>query len=146
MRFSRQEYGVDCHALLHGIFLTPGSKLHLLCLLHWQVDSLPLVPPGKPKPAITLILKSEEEETPRMYIQRKGHVSTQWEVSHLWIKERGLRRNHPYWYLDLGSRMVRNKFLMFKLFDLWHFIKPALENKYSYPHGLLWELNQLMGD
>ena len=34
MRFSRQEYGVDCHALLHGIFLTPGSKLHLLCLLH----------------------------------------------------------------------------------------------------------------
>ena len=94
----------------------------------------------------TLILKSEEEEIPRMYLQRKGHVSTQWEVSHLWVKERGLRRNHPYWYLDLGSRTMRNKFLMFKQFDLWHFIKPALENKYSYPHGLLWELNQLMED
>ena len=25
-----------------------GIELHLLCLLHWQVASLPLVPPGKP--------------------------------------------------------------------------------------------------
>ena len=41
--------GVDCHALLQGIFLTQGSNPHLLCLLHWQVDSLPLVPLGKPK-------------------------------------------------------------------------------------------------
>ena len=29
-----------CHALLQGIFLTHESNLHLLCLLHWQVDSL----------------------------------------------------------------------------------------------------------
>ena len=28
---------------------TQGSKRHLLHLLHWQVDSLPLVPPGKLK-------------------------------------------------------------------------------------------------
>ena len=37
--------GVGCCALLQGIFLTQGSKLHLLhlCLLHWQVDSLLLV-------------------------------------------------------------------------------------------------------
>ena len=28
-----------------GIFLTQGLNLHLLCLLHWQVGSLPLVPP-----------------------------------------------------------------------------------------------------
>ena len=31
-----------------GIFLTQEWKLHLLCLLHWQADSLPLPPPGKP--------------------------------------------------------------------------------------------------
>ena len=31
-----------------GIFPTQGWKLHLLCLLHPQVDSLPLEPPGKP--------------------------------------------------------------------------------------------------
>jgi len=29
--------GVGCHALLQGIFLTQGSKLYLLYLLHWQV-------------------------------------------------------------------------------------------------------------
>ena len=39
---------VSCYALLQGIFLTQGSNLSLLCLLHWQVGSLPLVPPGKP--------------------------------------------------------------------------------------------------
>ena len=35
--------GVGCHFLLHGIFLTQGSKLRLLHLLHWQADSLPSV-------------------------------------------------------------------------------------------------------
>ena len=46
--FSRQEItGVGYHALLWGIFLTQESKLYLLCLLHWQESSLPLVPPGK---------------------------------------------------------------------------------------------------
>ena len=32
---------VGCHFLLQGIFLTQGSNLCLLRLLHWQ-DSLPL--------------------------------------------------------------------------------------------------------
>ena len=41
--------GVGRHALLQGIFLIQESNLSLLCLLHWQVCSLPLVPPGKPK-------------------------------------------------------------------------------------------------
>ena len=40
--------GVDCRALLQGIFLTQGLHMCLLCLLHWQAGSLPLVPPGKP--------------------------------------------------------------------------------------------------
>ena len=39
--------GVGCHAFLQGIFLTQGWNPHLLCLLHWHVGSLPLVPPGK---------------------------------------------------------------------------------------------------
>ena len=33
--------GVSCHALHLGIFLTQGSNLHLLYLLHWQACSLP---------------------------------------------------------------------------------------------------------
>ena len=39
---------VGCHALLQGIILIQGWNLHLLCLLHWQEGSFPLVPPGKP--------------------------------------------------------------------------------------------------
>ena len=35
--------------VLQGIFLTRGLNPHFLCLIHWQVGSLPLVPPGKPQ-------------------------------------------------------------------------------------------------
>ena len=38
---------MECsHFLLQGIFLTQVSNSHLLCLLHWQTDSLPAEPPG----------------------------------------------------------------------------------------------------
>ena len=37
---------VGCHSLLRGIFLTQELNLCLLGLLHGQVGSLPLVPPG----------------------------------------------------------------------------------------------------
>ena len=43
---------MGCHALLQGIFPTQGSNPCLLCLLHSQVGSLPLVPAGK-----TLVMK-----------------------------------------------------------------------------------------
>ena len=34
------------HFLLQGIIPTQGSNPHLLHLLNWQADILPLVPPG----------------------------------------------------------------------------------------------------
>ena len=37
--------GGGYHFLLQGIFLTQGQNT---CLLHWQADSLPPAPPGKP--------------------------------------------------------------------------------------------------
>ena len=40
--FPRKNTGVRCHFPLQGIFLTQGSNLCLLSLLHWQVGSLPL--------------------------------------------------------------------------------------------------------
>ena len=41
--------GTGCHfPLLQGISPTQGSNPHLLHLLYWQEDSLPLVPPGQP--------------------------------------------------------------------------------------------------
>ena len=38
------------HALLQGIFPAQGLNLHLLCLLHWQMGSLPLSHLGSPTP------------------------------------------------------------------------------------------------
>ena len=35
--------------LLQMIFQTQESNWHPLCFLHWQVESLPTEPPGKPK-------------------------------------------------------------------------------------------------
>ena len=46
MGFSRQEYWNGLPTLLQGIFLIQGYNLHLLPLLHWQVDSLSPVPGG----------------------------------------------------------------------------------------------------
>ena len=46
--FLGKNTGVGCYALLQGIFPIQVSNPHLLHLLHWQVGSLPLVPPGKP--------------------------------------------------------------------------------------------------
>ena len=46
--FSKQEFWIGVHFLLQGVFLTQGLNPQILRLLHWQVDSLPLVPPGKP--------------------------------------------------------------------------------------------------
>ena len=40
--FPGKNTGVGCHCLLQVIFPTQGLNPHLPCLLHWQVDSLPL--------------------------------------------------------------------------------------------------------
>ena len=45
--------GMGCHFLLQEIFLTRRSNPSLLWLLHWQVDSLPLEPYGKPQMTMT---------------------------------------------------------------------------------------------
>jgi len=43
--FSGKNTALGCHFLVQGIFPIQGLHLHLL---HWQVDSSPTVPPGKP--------------------------------------------------------------------------------------------------
>ena len=42
MEFFRQEYWSELPIPPSGIFPTQESNLHLLCFLHWQVNSLPL--------------------------------------------------------------------------------------------------------
>ena len=46
--FPGKNTGASCHSLLQGIFRTQGSNSRLLLILHWQADSLPAEPPGKP--------------------------------------------------------------------------------------------------
>ena len=53
--------GMDCHALLQGIFLTQGLNPHLLCLLRWRVDSLI---PGSPTCGILVLQLAIEPRTP----------------------------------------------------------------------------------
>ena len=48
--------GVGCHALFQGMFSIQGLNLRLLCLLYWQVGSLPLAPPGKPFKCVEFII------------------------------------------------------------------------------------------
>ena len=43
-------------SLSKASFWPQGLILLLLCLLHWQVDSLPLVPPGKPEDTLKIVL------------------------------------------------------------------------------------------
>ena len=40
--------GVGCHFLLQGIFLTQGSNLHVLRLLHCRQNLVPPSHPGSP--------------------------------------------------------------------------------------------------
>ena len=46
MGSSRQEYSSGLPCLLQGIFLTQGLNPYLCHLLHWQLGTLPLAPPG----------------------------------------------------------------------------------------------------
>ena len=47
MEFSRQEYWSGLPFPAQGDLPTQGLNPRLLCLLHWQVGSLPLAPPRK---------------------------------------------------------------------------------------------------
>ena len=57
--------GVDCHALLQGIFPTQGSSLNVL---HWQAGSLPLASPEKPFMSVL------NHQSPAFWIPRIGFV------------------------------------------------------------------------
>ena len=62
---------MGCHALFQGIFLTQGSSLHLLCLLHWQAGSLPLAPPGKLHKILSLPQRSSQSRVRGRFRNRK---------------------------------------------------------------------------
>ena len=67
MYFSRQEYWSGLPFPSPGDLPDPGMEPSSLRLLHWQVDSLPLVPPGKPN----------ETGSPKKYDLGKGQGQLQ---------------------------------------------------------------------
>ena len=46
--FTGKNTGVNCYFLFQGIFVIKESNSGLLCLVPWQMGSLPAAPPGKP--------------------------------------------------------------------------------------------------
>ena len=77
--------GVGCRFLLQGIFLTQGSNPHFLCLLHWQVSSLPLAPSGKPNITISLL---KIGSAPLFYLLSQIETSSLDKTVHCWLPYR----------------------------------------------------------
>ena len=80
-----KDTGVGCHFLLQGIFLTRGSNLCLLCLLHWQAGSLPLGSLRNPH--------TEPQKTPKP--KQSWEKRTKLEVSHTLISN--YTSGLPWW-------------------------------------------------
>ena len=76
--FQARTLKVGCHVLLQGIFFTQGSNLHLLCLLHWQVGSLPVAPPGKPILCIVVYICQSKLQC---------DITSHWSAWPLWKKK-----------------------------------------------------------
>ena len=65
---------VNRNFLTQGIFPTQGSNPCLLHLLHWQADSLPTEPPGKPFSCNNVI--QLDVIVPIFWIKNETHCST----------------------------------------------------------------------
>ena len=84
--FPRKNTGVGYHFLLQGIFPTQGSNTHLLQLLHWQADCLPLSHLGSPFTVYTYI------KTPECTLEIFYNV-----ICHLYLDKAKI--NYTYWIL-----------------------------------------------
>ena len=100
--------GVGCHFLLQRIFPIEGLSPRLLHLLHWQADSLPLVPPGKPWPFTwyTVIPRVQpaslwcQDVADNFHIFQVGNWKRRWSLEHSalfrWLGGRGRTRQSAF--------------------------------------------------
>ena len=68
VRFSRRDHWSGLPCFLQGIFPAQRPNLSLLCLLHWQVGSLPLAPSVKPH----LGIRKLQHHKPRKLVWGQG--------------------------------------------------------------------------
>ena len=106
---------MGCHFLLQGIFLTRGSNLHLLRLLHWQAGSLPLVPPGPPPKTL-----SNPNHVPKPNDQLQ--MLSLWELD---LQQRDLEAGQTFIRKDTAESGHRFCFL-FRQISRWAFGKCGL--------------------
>ena len=71
MGFSRQEYWSGLFCPPPGVYLTQEWNPHLLPLLYWQVGSLQLAPPGKPR---NILDSQKGRETNTMNVQHPSCI------------------------------------------------------------------------
>ena len=84
--------GMGCHALPEGIFPTQVSIQCLLHLLHWQGDSLPLAPCGKPKQKAAMIYSCSPVTSvcPTVTIKLRYSGTNEKSICILWCSEKPL--------------------------------------------------------
>ena len=82
--FPGKNTGVGCHFLLQGIFLTQRSNSHLLCLRHWQMNSLPLSHQGFP------YISSLEYNPNPVSMMAAGTIPNSLELFFSWVPEASL--------------------------------------------------------
>ena len=104
---------VGCHTLLQGIFPTQGSNPRLLCLLHWQVRSSPLVLPGKP---CSLFIVKQRPFLPNPREARLQQY-VNWELPEVetgFRKGRGIRNqiNNIHWITEKRKEFQKKKHLL----------------------------------
>ena len=92
MAFSAKNTGIGCHFLYQGIFLTQGSNLHLLRLLHWQQDSLPF----EPRP-----LGEEKVVLPSSFYKHKKNNYRAASLMNTGAKKKKKLANQIQWYIIL---------------------------------------------
>ena len=119
--------GVGCHAFIQGIFLIQGLNPHLLCLLHWQIGSLPLTPPENPYINIHMCVCLHIHTQIHKYIKKLSGVLLQFSFQNRYI----FTLHYPSCQLHIEILIItKRRYQIFgssqKIISLFFYTKPYL--------------------
>ena len=99
--FSRHEYWVACLALLQRTFLTQRLNLCLLCLLHWQMNSLLLPSSTSGKESTCQCRRLRCSFDPWV---KKIPWSRKWQVTPIFLPGKSQGQRNQVGYCPLGCK------------------------------------------